>query len=156
MARPVDEPTTGSKAPPFTSHPSSGNQAPVENNAQLSQILTLLQSLTSTVADLKTEVDTIKSKLDSQASELKSAVMDVPTHFPFESLSEVSRKTNTIESTVLQIRRDVEGRDYKEHLTGLQAALQDTRESLLSGLPVSLSKSKSNISLFERTLLISL
>lgn len=148
MPRPADEPTTGSKAPPFTSHPASGGQGQGQgqvDNAKISQMLTLLQALTTVVTELKSEVESIKSKLDSQTSELKSAVMDVPTHFPFDSVSEISRKTNTIESTVLQIRRDVEGRDYREHLTGLQAALQDTRESLMSGLPDSVSKSKWNL-----------
>jgi len=123
-------------------HPTSPSSGGRFESEQMAQILALLQTLKTSVADLKEEVAGISTKVTAQGEELKAAVVDVPTHFPYDSISEVKRRAETIEATVLRLRTDIEGRDYKEHLTGLQEALRDTRESLMSGLPQSMSQSK--------------
>jgi len=124
-------------------HPTSPSSGGRFESEQMAQILALLQTLKTSVAELKEEVAGINTKVSAQGEELKAAVVDVPTHFPYDSISEVKRRAETIEATVLRLRTDIEGRDYKEHLTGLQEALRDTRESLMSGLPQSMSQSKS-------------
>ena len=57
---------------------------------------------------------------------------------------DLSRRIQSIESTVQRIQRDIEGRDYKESLTGLQDALRNTQADLLKSLPQSMSQSKSS------------
>ncbi|KAF2088594.1 putative lectin family integral membrane protein [Saccharata proteae CBS 121410] len=46
----------------------------------------------------------------------------------------VERSVQKIESIVMAIQRDLEGKDYKEHLSGLQAALKDTQAGLTDHL----------------------
>lgn len=138
--QPAETPSTPNQQQEQPSPPSTGGHV---NSEHMDQMLSLLEALAHSVADLKKDVIEIKHKVDAQGVELKQAVSDIPSHLPLNSIAEIKRRADTIESTVLRIKSDVEGRDYKEHLTGLQLALQDTRESLLNGLPQSMSQSKS-------------
>jgi len=99
-------------------------------------MLSLLETLAHSVTSLQSSITEINSKLDSH----QQAIADIPKHLPLDSISEIKRRADTIETTVIRIRNDIEGRDYKEHLTSLQIALHDTRESLLNGLPASMSQ----------------
>jgi lectin, mannose-binding 1 len=61
----------------------------------------------------------------------------------FEGLNNVDRTTNKINSMVLAVKNDVEGRDYQEHLRSLQDSLQETKAALSSHLPNTIKTSKS-------------
>lgn len=133
-SRPAEPPiaTPPSSDPQQQQQPASSTQVP---SAQIDQLLSLLQTLSHDITTLQTSITSINAKLDSHAA----AIADIPKHLPLDSISEIKRRTDTIESTVIRIRNDVEGRDYKEHLTSLQIALHDTRESL-SGVPASVGQ----------------
>lgn len=118
--------------------PTSGGRL---DNEQMGQILSLLQSLSGTIRNLNEDVTRLKSDLEAQRKELMSAVSDVATKFPYGDINEIKARTDSIEMTVVRIKNDVERRDYKQDLTGLQEALKEARESLMSGLPSSMQQS---------------
>lgn len=142
--------TTETSRPAETPSNSNQQQQPASgdlgSSGDVAQMLSLIEKLATSVADLKTDVREIRSKVDAQEASLQKAVGDMSNRLPLESIAEIRRRADSIESTVIRIKNDVEGRDYKEHLTSLQLALHDTRDSLLNGLPQSMSQSKSHSS----------
>ncbi|KAF2495252.1 concanavalin A-like lectin/glucanase [Lophium mytilinum] len=60
----------------------------------------------------------------------------IPTH---DRVDAISRNVEKVERIVLAIQRDVEGKDYQQHLTDLQNAIKVTQTSLTEGLPLAMS-----------------
>lgn len=63
----------------------------------------------------------------------------IPIH---EHVSGVERNVEKIEGIVKAIQKDIEGKDYREHLTNLQNTLKDTQTHINEGLPAAMAHSE--------------
>jgi mannose-binding lectin 1 len=59
-----------------------------------------------------------------------------------DRLAQLSVKMETVERVVYSIKADIEGRDYKDHLTALQQTVRDHHSSLMMHLPQTMGHSK--------------
>jgi hypothetical protein len=85
-------------------------------------------------------LETLARRQDERHQETMNRL--IPTH---DRVDGISRNVEKIERIVMAIQRDVEGKDYKQHLTELQNAIKVTQTSLTEGLPLTMSNSKSLI-----------
>lgn len=104
-------------------------------NMQFDEYNSRLQAVTHQVDNVFSELQSLGKKLEERHVEMAGKAM--PT-IPYE---QIDRRLQAIEQTVQRIQQEVESRDYKEHLTSLQATLKDTQSSLTDSLPETLSKS---------------
>ncbi len=116
--------------------PGRTGEVPAVTDAQYYEMLSRLQKTIQSLDSIYSELLNLDQRLVERHNELKGQGV------PYEQLNAMDRRIQGIELTVQRIQRDVEGRDYKESLTGLQAALKDTQENLLNTLPQSMSQSK--------------
>ncbi|KAI9780037.1 MAG: hypothetical protein M1839_007019 [Geoglossum umbratile] len=89
------------------------------------------------------ELTRLISKLDDRASKLsensdKHYEELIKSHARIDRLAHLNMKLETIERTVYAIKADVEGREFKEHLTSLRQTVEDTHSSLMRHLPQTL------------------
>ncbi|KZF21495.1 putative lectin family integral membrane protein [Xylona heveae TC161] len=112
-----------------------GDQAAssISTDLQFADLHNRLQLINHQMTRLYKEVAYISSKAEERHLELNSKSV------PYEQLNTMDRRLQAIENVVLRIQKDVEGKDYKEHLTKLQDALRDTHSSIVESLPQTLS-----------------
>ncbi|KAK5115757.1 hypothetical protein LTR62_000846 [Meristemomyces frigidus] len=112
---------------------------------QFADLHNRLQGMTHQVANLFAEFDTLGRKLEAQHTSLLSALPAPGAASPQQGgataadYSQLKQKLEGIERTVQQIQRDVEGKDYKQHLSDLQTSLDGIRGGLTEHLPATLS-----------------
>jgi len=105
---------------------------------QFADLHNRLQGMTHLIADMFGEFDKLARAQTDRHAEL---VRSMPASSA-EAVAALSRRLEGIERTVQTIQRDVEGRDYKEHLTNLQSAVEGVRGGLNEGLPDTISQSE--------------
>lgn len=108
-----------------------------DSNAQFADLHNRLQALAHQLADMNSQFDALHSKLDSRHTEVMHGMPTIP----HDGLNTLARRVENIERSVTKIQRDVEGRDYKQHLSSLQDAVDHMRGGLTEGLPDTLGKS---------------
>lgn len=143
-----EEPNTANKQPPSggtNSLPSSPEQLPdmdatsiKRQEEQFADLHNRLQSLSHQINNVFGEFERISNTMNDRHAEL---IGKIPRSSD-EALSSLSRRVESIERTVQTIQRDVEGRDYKEHLSNLQQAVEGVRGGLADSLPDRLSQSE--------------
>lgn len=122
---------------------------PEEIQSQTDQFADLhnrLQGLTHQIANIFGEFDRLSRTLDQRHSELMGGMPNIPP----DTFQQLNKRVENIERTLQTVQRDVEGRDYKEHLSNLQQAVEGVRGGLTDHLPdtIGRSKSRNQISIF--------
>lgn len=113
-----------------------GNSMPSGGSGDIQELKREMDAMLQAIAASNRD---IKDELERQGAELRSAVNTLQ-QLAGTQLPGLDRRAQGVESTVLRIQRDLEGRDYKDTLTGLQKALKDTQDDLMSSLPQSMSQ----------------
>ena len=105
---------------------------------QFADLHNRLQGMTHQIANIFGEIEKLSRQVNDKQSEILSKI-------PASSeagMSAMSRRLETIERGMERIQRDVEGRDYKEHFSNLQQAVEGVRGGLSDTLPNNLKTSK--------------
>ncbi|OCK82795.1 concanavalin A-like lectin/glucanase [Lepidopterella palustris CBS 459.81] len=102
---------------------------------QFADLHNRLQIVNHQVNNIWRELEKLSKRQDERHIELTSRV--IPTN---DRVDNMARSMDKIERIVLAIQKDVEGKDYKEHLSNLQNAIKDTHISLTEGLPQAMTK----------------
>ncbi|KAF1356598.1 putative lectin family integral membrane protein [Delphinella strobiligena] len=109
----------------------------ISNQAeQFADLHNRLQGMTHQIANIFGEFDKLSQLLNEKHNQI---VGSIPPSSG-DAISALSRRLENIERTVQTIQRDVEGRDYKEHLNNLQQAVEGVRGGLTDNLPDSISQ----------------
>ncbi|KAI9709850.1 MAG: hypothetical protein M1828_002345 [Chrysothrix sp. TS-e1954] len=136
-------PFGGAMQRPFTSTPeeSSPSRGSSITETQFADLMSRLSSLQSQTDRILREFANLESRLGDRHSDVKASL---PGNIASgEQIQNLDQKLDGLSQTVRRIQSDVEGRDYRESLTGLEKALKDTQANLMSGLPASVGQSKS-------------
>ena len=127
------------------SNPASSRERPFStSDTSISE--TQFYDLMSRLSSLQSQTDLILNELGSLESRMGDRHSDVKASLPgnFASGGQVEnldRKVDELGQTIRRIQGDLEGRDYRESLTGLEKALRDTQANLMNGLPASVGQS---------------
>lgn len=105
---------------------------------QFADLHNRLQGMTHQVANIFAEFNALSKKIDQKHSELMGGMPTVPV----DTINDMKRKMEGIERTVQQIQRDVEGRDYRQHMNNLQTSIDNIKGGLTEHLPDTLAQSK--------------
>jgi len=109
-------------------------------DAQYYELLNRMQSATHSINNVYRELVAVEKRLHDRHDE--QATKEPAPAFPISQLNVMDERLLRIESIVQKIQHDVEGRDYKEHLTNLQQSVREAQTTLLDNLPQSISHSK--------------
>jgi mannose-binding lectin 1 len=118
---------------------------------QFADLHNRMQAMNHQIANLFGEFERLSRQLNDRHAELMAKVAgpnagdssDKSHQQPTgEALLPLSRRVENIERIVLAIQRDVEGKDYREHLTNLQQSIEGVRGGLTEHLPETISHSK--------------
>ncbi|KAK4556003.1 hypothetical protein LTR86_006699 [Recurvomyces mirabilis] len=113
---------------------------------QFADLHNRLQGLTHQIANMFGEFDALSRKIEEKHSQVLSALPAPGAASPQQGgataadYNDLKRKMEGIERTVQQIQRDVEGKDYKQHLNDLQMAVDGIKGGLTEHLPDTLSR----------------
>lgn len=107
---------------------------------QFADLHNRLQGLTHQVANIFVEFDALSRKFDERHNELMGGMPNVP----HDKIDNLGRRLETIERNLDQVKRDVEGKDYREHLDQLKQAVESVRGGIADNLPDTIGNSKSN------------
>jgi mannose-binding lectin 1 len=99
-----------------------------------------MQAATHSINNVYRELVAVEKRLHDRHDE--QATKEPPPAFPISQFNLMDERLARIERIVLAIQSDVEGRDYKEHLTSLQQSVREAQTTLLDNLPQSMSQSK--------------
>ena len=102
----------------------------------------------SALASLQSSLATVLSKLDSLDGQIKSTDSNahnrhqetVESRARPNQLNSMESRIQAIEGIVMQIQRDVEGRDYKGKLDQLQTLFEASHSNLMTHLPASMGQ----------------
>jgi mannose-binding lectin 1 len=86
--------------------------------------------------------DIIGRKIDERHREISSSI--VQQGVPRDVLDRLDRRIENIERNVDRVLKDVESKDYREHLSELQSTINSVKGGLTDGLPATLGASKSS------------
>lgn len=131
--------------PPIDNKPALAEEGKVEfskggsQDAQFYELLNRMQSATHSINNVYRELVAVEKRLHDRHDEQNNK--NQPT-FPQAQIDAMDQRILRIENLVQKIQNDVEGRDYKEHLTTLERSLQEARTTMLDNLPESISHSK--------------
>ena len=109
-------------------------------DAQYYELLNRMQSATHSINNVYKELVAVEKRLHDRHDE--QATKEPAPAFPASQLNLMDERLLRIEKIVQQIQSEVEGRDYKEHLTNLQHSMREAQTTLLDNLPQSISHSK--------------
>ncbi|KAK4970471.1 hypothetical protein LTR66_011572 [Elasticomyces elasticus] len=104
--------------------------------AQFADLHNRLQGLTHQIANIFVEFDRLSWTISEKHKEMMGGMPTIPHNM----INAMDRRLENVERVVQTIQRDVEGRDYKEHLSNLQQAVEGTRGMLSNTLPDTLSQ----------------
>ncbi|THW55564.1 concanavalin A-like lectin/glucanase [Aureobasidium pullulans] len=110
---------------------------------QFADLHNRLQGMTHQIANMFGEFERLSRQMNERHAELMAKVAgtnagdssDKPQQPTGEALLPLSRRVENIERIALAIQRDVEGKDYREHLTNLQQSIEGVRGGLTEHLP---------------------
>lgn len=108
---------------------------------QFADLHNRLQSISHQMTNLFGEFERISNTMQERHNEILGKIP----RSADEAMSSLSRRIEGIERTVQIMQKDVEGRDYKEHLSNLQQAVEGVRGGLSDSLPDKLTQSTSSI-----------
>jgi len=103
---------------------------------QFADLHNRMQNLQHLVVSVLHEVREGQSQRDRH-DEVMKRVMSIN-----DRVDSLERMYSRVEQITKTIQKDIEGKDYKEHLTNLQDTLKDTHASLMNSLPQHMSDSK--------------
>ncbi|KAK3626763.1 hypothetical protein LTR56_019581 [Elasticomyces elasticus] len=126
------------------------------SEAQFEDLHNRLQGMTHQVANLFGEFDTLQHRILENHQELMAALSSsgsgsgtgagsgagsgvVPKDNSV-AINEIRRKIEGVEAAVLRIQREVEGKDYREHLNDLKMEVQGIKGGLADHLPDTVAK----------------
>lgn len=109
---------------------------------QFADLHNRLQGLTHQMANMLAEFAALSDKIDQKSGELASSMQNMrgssDTGLPPETIGTINRlsaKVDGVEVILNQVRREVEGKDYREHLERLNAAIERVHGGLSEHLP---------------------
>ena len=105
---------------------------------QFADLHNRLQGMTHQVANIFAEFDTLSRKLEERHNQLMGAMPVVP----HDNINDLKRRIEGIERTVQQIQKDVEGRDYRQHMNDLQMSIDGIKGGITDHLPNTLNQRK--------------
>lgn len=109
------------------------------------EVLSQLLWIADKIDFLHQEVAAIEKRLTDRHEEIKSGMksnMPGMPSTPSDQLNAMARRIEHIEGTVQKTQRDIEGRDYMDHLKALHDTLEKTQEYLGTSLHENMTKSK--------------
>ncbi|KAF2772618.1 concanavalin A-like lectin/glucanase [Teratosphaeria nubilosa] len=108
-------------------------------DAQFEDLHNRLQGMTHQTANIFVELDSISRKIDGKLDDVQRQIIGSipasPQTLTAGDFADLKRKVEAIERTVQQIQRDVEGKDYAEHISNLQMAVEGIRGTVSEHLP---------------------
>jgi lectin, mannose-binding 1 len=138
----------GDQAPPLQKldrFPGSPEALPDKNpdeikgtDAQFEDLHNRLQGMTHQTANLFQEFDIQRKTLDHMLQTIMAALP--PNHE--NHIVSINKRLDHLEQMVHKMSRDLETRDYKEHITDLQSAVESIRGGLREHLPDTMKTSK--------------
>jgi mannose-binding lectin 1 len=111
-------------------------------NEQFTDLHNRLQGLTHQVADMYALFDIIGRKIDERHRDISASIVEQGV--PRDILDRLDRRIENIERNVDRVLKDVESKDYREHLSELQSTINSVKGGLTDGLPATLGASKLN------------
>lgn len=123
-------------APLVQSQQQQQGGAPANDATQpsMAQFFTQMQALNQKIDALVGQVVTMDGKIASRHEELRNGIPRIPA----DQISAMAARVEQMEKEIKVIRREVEGKDYKDNLQ----RLHDTMESLNGGLSESMTASE--------------
>lgn len=109
-------------------------------SADASELMNRIQSLSQNLQSTYRELAALGDQSLQRHNELKTSIGSIPA-IPQAQIAAMDRRLQNIEAVVLRVQRDIEGRDYKDVLAGLQSSLRETQSDLLTSLPQNMNKS---------------
>ena len=107
---------------------------------QFADLHNRLQGLTHQMANLFGEIANMGQRMDERHGQLMGSVSS---GFPHDKIDNLGRRLEGLERSVEQVRRDVEGKDYREHLNQLNDAIENVKGGLSDSLdPENIGRSK--------------
>ena len=107
---------------------------------QFADLHNRLQGLTHQIANIFGEFDQLSRKMEERHGQLMGGLPQSPN----DKIDALGRRLESIERTVEQVKRDVEGKDYREHLNQLNQAIENVRGGLTDQLPDNIGRRKSH------------
>ncbi|KAK3709948.1 hypothetical protein LTR37_010567 [Vermiconidia calcicola] len=98
---------------------------------QFADLHNRLQGLTHQIANIFVEFEQLSRKLDERHQQILGSM---PGGFPTDKIESMGRRVESMERTLEQVRRDVEGKDYRDHLEQLNAAIENVRGGITDSL----------------------
>jgi mannose-binding lectin 1 len=98
---------------------------------QFADLHNRLQGLTHQIANIFGEFEGLGRKLEERHNQLLGSM---PGGFPTDKIDNMGRRLENLERTLDQVRRDVEGKDYREHLNQLNAAIENVKGGITDSL----------------------
>ncbi|GAB7360834.1 hypothetical protein MBLNU230_g0820t1 [Neophaeotheca triangularis] len=95
-----------------------------------------LQGLTHQVANIFSDIDKLSRKMEERHNEMLARMPAVPT----DTINSMNRKLEGMDKTLSRVLRDVESKDYREHLNSLQQAVDTMKGGLTDHLPDTLGR----------------
>lgn len=119
----------------------------LDQTHQFADLHNRLQAMNHQFTNMFTEFERLSRQLNDRHAELMAKVggpnagdsSDKSQQPTGEALLPLSRRIENVERIVLAIQRDVEGKDYREHLTNLQQSIEGVRGGLTEHLPETIS-----------------
>jgi len=114
---------------------------------QFADVHNRLQGLSHQVNQMFSEFEKITQTMDDRHRQIVDRMPRIPDDLintlrvSSDALGTLNRRMEGIERTMQVIRKDVEGKDYKEHFSNLQQAVEGVRGGLSESLPDTLSQS---------------
>lgn len=108
---------------------------------QFADLHNRIQGLTHQVHYLIGDFQQLVRTLDERHNQI---IGELPT-VPHDKIDNLGRRLETIERNIDQVKRDVEGKDYREHLDKLNQAIKNVQGGLTDSLPDTISQRKSTI-----------
>ncbi|TKA30483.1 hypothetical protein B0A50_02711 [Salinomyces thailandicus] len=116
-------------------------------NEQFADLHNRLQGMTHQVANVFAEFDTLSRKMEERHNQMMGALGSIQAgsgggqggsavgSIEKDLLQELKRKIDGVEKVVQQVQRDVESKDYRQHMSDLQKAVDNVKGSITDHLP---------------------
>ena len=105
-------------------------------NDQFADLHNRMQGMTHQIANILPEIAQLGQKMEQRHDALLAVQ-------PSDVLGDLKRRIEGIERTVMQIQKDVEGRDYGKHISDLQSSIESVKGGLTEHLPDTVAKRES-------------
>lgn len=97
-----------------------------------------LQGLTHQIANVFSDIDKLSRKMEERHNEMLSRMPTVPV----DTIMGMNRRLEGMEGTLAKVLRDVESKDYRQHLNSLQQSVDHMKGGLTEHLPDTIGQSK--------------